>query len=190
MATVFFPEGHGDRTPQQEVKHTVDTLLLWACNRAMNRLEIYTNFDSDKGYKFAYFINRGPKNIQTIACRKIVKQTWEQYWYQIQPKQNDYRKVCRIYVVDDPIEDNVEITFPKKEKLNELTYYIEMYDPISGNRLYRKELDHDQNTSVPEWLEENIYAEILKNAEVIKTKLTTNAQWIALAQIIQTIENL
>ena len=190
MATVFFPEGHGDRTPQQEVKHTVDTLLLWACNRAMNRLEFYTNFDSDKGYKFAYFTNKGLQNIQTIACRKIVKQTWNQYWHGIQPEQNDYCKVCRIYVVDDPIEDGVEIIFPKKEQLGELTYYIEMYDPISKNRLYRKKLDHNQVTDFPEWLKNKIYAEILNNAEVIKTKLTTNAQWIALAQIIQTIENL
>jgi hypothetical protein len=65
-----------------------------------------------------------------------------------------------------------------------------MYDPVSGIRLNRKQLDYKQNTSFPDWLEEKIYAEILNNAEVIKTKLTTNAQWIALAQIIQTIENL
>jgi len=191
MATGFFPPDHGELTPEQEVKYTVDTLLLEACRRAMIRLEIYTNFDSDKGYAFTYFINHGPQNIQTIACRKIVKQTWKQkYWDGIQPKQNDYRKVCRIYVVDDPIEDGVEIKFPKKEELNELTYYIEMYDPISENRLNRKQLDYKPNTSFPDWLENKIYTEILKQADVIKTKLTTNAQWIALAQIIQTIENL
>ena len=188
MGTGFLPSDLGTITPQPEVKFTVSTLIEEAGRLAMNRVIIGRVFDSYNNYEFAYQTNNDPENFRTIMCRKKVKQNWTEWLKNIEPIQTKYKIICRIYAVDDPIDDSTLAKLPTKKDLNQLTYYIEMYDPISGNQLKRAQ--NTYKNDLPNLLANDIATEIEEQSESIKSTLTTNAQWLALAQIINTLEHI